>query len=742
MAQVYISVKFASIGTAVSTVKVYTDFGLIATGVTRAELLSGMTFLVPDYATQLRFESDPPCQDIKIIPLLINTPTPTPTGAPTLTPTPTPTEFPTLTPTPTPTITNTPTPTATPTDTPTPTPTITLTGTPTVTPTPTITNTPTATPTITPTPTFTNTPTPTPTTTPTPTPVTTSTPTPTPTLIPISCGNFFAGGATTSSSQILTRLLDLSSASNGYTISILYNAFDRPDRFAVYEVGGTLVVSSGWVGSDYNYPGPWNPSGNPSGSISFIYDSSKSYQLVVDMSSANPSNYVDDTWNITVNCIAPTPTPTPTITPTPTVTNTPTPTPTITNTPTATPTITPTPTPTPTGNPTFTPTPTPTITNTPTPTPTITNTPTVTPTNTPTITPTPTITNTPTVTPTNTPTPTPTFTPTPTATATITPTPTSTPTPNYCGKVEVPIGDIINATGNTSYPDNTVYVRYRVSGEEYLQSFASDGIFYICGFYTGEVVSYYYANDVLTQGNTTVVFYGNRSCTTSAACEPIPVSGDFRFSDTSCGFACGSLNLVNLQAYCSVLYTGCEVAIGGNPATVGYYVKDNICYTVSQGTTKTYTKNSPNGTNTTYTYISSISTCSGYRLVTFAFKVGGTNIISDLSNLALVYNVNGGGDTVIDTFNNTSLVCKITKDIAIPNNATLYVGVKNTSTGIGYSFNAVLDATCPTDTATYCGTLGTGNGTYYNAGTITQNRQVSVTLFQSSNVPQSCGVGL
>ena len=154
------------------------------------------------------------------------------------------------------------------------------------------------------------------------------------------------------------------------------------------------------------------------------------------------------------NCVAFTPTSTPTITNTPTITpttittptNTPTPTPTNTSTPTKTPTPTftyfvpPTNTPTATATPTPTKTPTPTSTYTPTATatPTATKTPTPTSTYTPTATQTPT--NTPTLTPTATATPTSTFTPTatPTPTKTPTPTPTKTPTPTPTPKVKPP----------------------------------------------------------------------------------------------------------------------------------------------------------------------------------------------------------------------------------------------------------------------------------------------------------------
>ena len=333
--------------------------------------------------------------------ILTNTPTPTPTVTGTPTPTPTATTNPnpscdldyniltnTPTPTPTPTATGeptfTPTPTPAPTDTPTPTPTVTLTETPTVTPTgtPTVTPTetpvptdtptptPTATPTVTPTETPTVTPTGTPTVTPTETPVPTDTPTPTPTLVP-GCGSTLNGTYAPSGNTIQTRSINLTGLSNGYTVVVSYEAYDRPNRFNIY-ADSSLVGNSGWVGSDNTYSGPWGTAGslgNSTGSFSFIYDNTKTYELRVDVGNANPSNILSDTWDVTLTCNAPTETPTPT----PVPTDTPTPTPTLTSTPTATPTITPTPTATPTVTPTGTPTVTPT--GTPTVTPTATATP-------------------------------------------------------------------------------------------------------------------------------------------------------------------------------------------------------------------------------------------------------------------------------------------------------------------------------------------------------------------------------
>jgi hypothetical protein len=266
--------------------------------------------------------------------LTCNAPTQTPT--PTATVTETPTQTPTVTPTVTETPTNTPTATVTQTQTPTPTPTIT--DTPTQTPTQTPSVTPTLTPTLTPTTTITPTITPTISLTPTLTPTISLTPTltPTPTFV-AGCGSTLVGTYSQSGNTVQTNFINLSTLANGGTVIVSYEAFDRPNKFTIYESGGTSVGTSGWVGSDNTYEGVWGDAGSlpniNSGNFSFVYDNTKTYELRVDVGGANPSNILDDTWNVTLTCIAPTITPTPTLTPTPTISLTPTLTPTPTVTP-------------------------------------------------------------------------------------------------------------------------------------------------------------------------------------------------------------------------------------------------------------------------------------------------------------------------------------------------------------------------------------------------------------------------
>jgi hypothetical protein len=222
-----------------------------------------------------------------------------------------------------------------------------------VTPTPTPTNTLTPTPTVTPTVTLTNTVTPTPTQTincsfgisaniitPTPTPSITPTITVTPTntvdtsfvpiateFYPVSCENrcydTVYGTYTGSSFTIFTHCLDLN---NGYyvnstSITISYIAFDRPNRFNLY-INGSLSQTSGWVGYDNTYSGPWGGAGNLNtagtiGSFVFTYFSGNTYEMRVEVGPENPSNPLSDGYNFTLGCPSPPPTPTPTPTTTP-----------------------------------------------------------------------------------------------------------------------------------------------------------------------------------------------------------------------------------------------------------------------------------------------------------------------------------------------------------------------------------------------------------------------------------------
>lgn len=178
---------------------------------------------------------------------------------------------------------------------------------PTPTPTPTVT----PTPTLTPTPGASLTPTPTPTITTTPDVALSPTPTPTPTTsaeVTYTCGDTISETTTTSSFVIYSYNLNFTQLSGGDTININYSAGDRPNNFQIFDNNGVLVIQSGWVGSDNTYyGGPWiypeNINPISTGTISFVYNSSKTYTLTVLVGNANPNNVLNDNFTATIQCI-------------------------------------------------------------------------------------------------------------------------------------------------------------------------------------------------------------------------------------------------------------------------------------------------------------------------------------------------------------------------------------------------------------------------------------------------------
>jgi hypothetical protein len=214
---------------------------------------------IPFGVTSLKIESIGTCTNSVIFPIKnLPLPTPTPTPTPTLTPTQT------LTPTPDEPLTPTPTPTGT--------------GISNVTPTP------------------------------TPTPTTTS-------PVTYGCGDTISDTTESTSFVIYTYNLNFNNLNNGVTINLNYFAGDRPNKFQVFDNNGVLVVETTWIGSDNTYyGGPWiypeNINPNNTGTISFTYNSSKTYTLTVLVGNANPSNPLVDTFTVNITCLTPPPPPT------------------------------------------------------------------------------------------------------------------------------------------------------------------------------------------------------------------------------------------------------------------------------------------------------------------------------------------------------------------------------------------------------------------------------------------------
>lgn len=131
--------------------------------------------------------------------------------------------------------------------------------------------------------------------------------------IPLRCGCGYQGTTEDLAFYIYPYIpIDFTSVQNGSTITLAYNVVNRINRFYIYNVtDSTTTVSSGWAGTA-NYPGPWGATNNtPStGSIQFIYNSAKTYQLRVEVGGADPNNQTNDSWDVTLGCtyIAPPPT--------------------------------------------------------------------------------------------------------------------------------------------------------------------------------------------------------------------------------------------------------------------------------------------------------------------------------------------------------------------------------------------------------------------------------------------------
>ena len=284
MANRQVTLTGTTVGTSISVLNIYhtsvSGGNLIASGVTRNELLSGYTFVDDDSHNVYVVVSDSPCSSEDTVNFTGATPTPTATVTvtPTLTPTQTitgvtttptatvtatPTGTPqstvtpsntasvtptvsvsntpgvsgTATPTPTSTPTGTPQSTVTPTNTATVTPTVSVSDTPGVSQTPTPTNTPesTVTPTVTSTPESTSTPTVTASPTNTPTVTPTNTPTNTATVTPT-----VSVSDTPGVSQTPTPTVTPSTVINKYRVNIDDCCSSEPVGEFTVEIGGTL----------------------------------------------------------------------------------------------------------------------------------------------------------------------------------------------------------------------------------------------------------------------------------------------------------------------------------------------------------------------------------------------------------------------------------------------------------------------------------------------------------------------
>jgi hypothetical protein len=87
---------------------------------------------------------------------------------------------------------------------------------------------------------------------------------------------------------------------------LFYYAYDRPNRFTLYDSAG-FVTSSGWVGYA-TYAGPWGASNNvdPDGNILFSFNSGTGRHMLVEAGPADPVSPISDAYEWVLVCQNPT----------------------------------------------------------------------------------------------------------------------------------------------------------------------------------------------------------------------------------------------------------------------------------------------------------------------------------------------------------------------------------------------------------------------------------------------------
>lgn len=158
---------------------------------------------------------------------------------------------------------------------------------------------------------------------------------------------------------------------------------------------------------------------------------------------------------------------------------------------------------------------------------------------------------------------------------------------NLCTIVVISKADLGDATGNTSYPDNTVYVRTS-SGTE---SFTIEGTYKKCtrpsNDYPSTEYIYYYKNDVIQYFvNSSISFYPNTiSCTTTDC-----ISTDYtvQYDAFTCPCTGGTTTTISVQSTPSwYVETRIQTTTGANVAS-GRYVYAGKCYRVQDQTINVY----------------------------------------------------------------------------------------------------------------------------------------------------------
>lgn len=164
---------------------------------------------------------------------------------------------------------------------------------------------------------------------------------------------------------------------------------------------------------------------------------------------------------------------------------------------------------------------------------------------------------------------------------------------NYCTLITITQGDLDNAIGNTSYPDNTVYVRTADS----TISYTSANTYQICsrpnGDYPSNQYVYYYAYDTIQYGTSIISFSTNAVSCSSQGC--VRTNYAVKYDAFTC--PCTGGTDVTIYVAGSPTWT-VGTLVSGHPdyqlnVAEGRYVYAGKCYRVQSEYTITYVKGQP-----------------------------------------------------------------------------------------------------------------------------------------------------
>jgi len=164
---------------------------------------------------------------------------------------------------------------------------------------------------------------------------------------------------------------------------------------------------------------------------------------------------------------------------------------------------------------------------------------------------------------------------------------------DYCTLVSITEGDILNAIGNSSYPDNTVYLRTAYGNT----SFSSVGVTQLCtkpnpDYPSGEWL-YYYAYDNIQYGTSIVTFVPNSVSCSSLGCTRNQYTVKYD------AFTCPCTGGIDVTIYVGGAPTwNVGTLVSAHPdyqsnVAEGRYVYAGKCYRVQSAYTISYLKGQP-----------------------------------------------------------------------------------------------------------------------------------------------------